>query len=107
MSSAGGYLRTMDNQRDFSDATVSSGRHVVGEVLSGALWEMRKSLGKEKFDPLLAKAWAGIVKTDEAAGQIPRFFQSLKMVIDKESTDPDDGLIIRSISQRRGLELPW
>jgi len=98
------YLRTMDNQQKFSELNPSSGRHAVGETLSGALWEIRDAIGMDTVDMLLLKAWAGIVKSDGSNGQVVRFVTSLRDVAGKEN--PDYPKQIETIVERRGLKLP-
>lgn len=100
-----GILRTMDNERNFAQAGDNTGRHNVGEVLSGALWAMRKEIGKETLDPLLVKAWSQLPKTDTTKGQLVRFATSLMKVATAEKT-ADIG-IINKVFGSRGLELPW
>lgn len=98
------YLRTMDNQRQFTELQESSGRHDVGEVVSGALWEIRESVGRRVFDRILYKAWVGLPKTDESKGQVVRFATSLLTVVEKEHSDLEEQ--IRGVFERRGLTLP-
>jgi|GEM_PF-3909373 len=99
-----GPLRTMDNQRGFASLPQNSGRHDVGEVISGTLWEMRTAIGKDTLDPLLYKAWIGLPKTDEATGQVRRFATSLLECT--QSENPETAKKLRSIFEDRGLNVP-
>jgi hypothetical protein len=98
------YLRTMENQRVFSEIQESSGRHEIGEIHCGALWEIRESLGRRVFDRLLYKAWVGIAKSDASNGQVVRFGTSLLDVAQRE--DPEYAKAIRDVFERRLLKLP-
>jgi hypothetical protein len=98
------YLRTLDNLMSFTEIQENSGRHAVGEVLSGALWEIRELISREKLDPLLYQAWVGLAKSDGSDGQVLRFVTSLLNVVQKEI--PADMKKIRTIFERRGLQLP-
>jgi len=98
------YLRTMDNQKQFTELHPSSGRHAIGETMSGALWEIRDAIDMDTVDMLLLKAWAGIVKSDSSKGQVERFATSLHDVAGKENRDYHKR--IEEIFERRGLKLP-
>lgn len=98
------FLRRMDNQRKFTEVNSSAGRHDVGEVVSGALWEIRDAIDKDVVDELIFTAWIGIAKADSSNGQIVRFFTSLIDVAKKEHEEY--AATIREIVKRRGLELP-
>lgn len=97
-------LRTMDNERSFALLRDKAGRHDVGEVVSGTMWEMRKAIGKDALDPLLCKAWVGMLSTDESQGQVLRFASSLLGCAQKD--DPALAKKIREIFEGRGLKLP-
>lgn len=50
------YLRTMDNERSFTDAKPAQSIE-NGEIWGGLFWELRQRFTREKFDSILAKAW--------------------------------------------------
>jgi hypothetical protein len=98
------YLRTLDNLKSFTELNAGAGRHQVGEVLGGALWEIRGTITMERLDPMLYKAWIGIVKTDTGSDQVDRFVASLLNVANQENAA--DAKKMRTIFERRGLQLP-
>src|SRR5262249_8287500 len=53
------YVRRLDNKKQFEESMmgVYERRHDLGEIWGGAFWELRKRLGKDAIDPILAKAW--------------------------------------------------
>jgi hypothetical protein len=72
------YLRTMQNERKFTKpkANPDFPDHLdAGEIWGGLFWELRQRLTREKFDPILAKAWLS-VKFPPNGSEAPKAFVS-------------------------------
>ena len=50
-------LRTMDNERKFTETANDTDPHSVGEIWSGAFWEIRARLGQSAADKVLYSTW--------------------------------------------------
>lgn len=98
------YLRTLDNERKFSEfAALPEGMqyHSGGEIWGGAFWQMRSRLGREKLDPILAKAWLAEAALEEEPTAKSFIGALLTAAEDKTSADA-----IRSVLRHRGFPLP-
>ncbi len=53
-------LRTMDNNRKFTEAAKDNESHNVGEIWSGAFWEIRARVGQSATDKLFYATWTAM-----------------------------------------------
>jgi hypothetical protein len=53
-------LRIMDNDRKFTEAAKDNESHNVGEIWSGAFWEIRARVGQSATDKLLYSTWTAM-----------------------------------------------
>ena len=51
----------MKNDLKFSQTAINPEHHHVGEIWSGAFWEIRQRLGKESADKLLVSTWMAML----------------------------------------------
>jgi hypothetical protein len=72
--------------------------HDLGEILDGAFWEMRQTLGKHAIDPLLAEAW-------RLSSSAETFLECL-LALAKAKRSEKQAKIIREILHRREFPLP-
>jgi hypothetical protein len=54
------YLRTMQNERKFTESKPGQDHLDIAEIWGGLFWELRQRLTRETFDPILAKAWQSV-----------------------------------------------
>jgi hypothetical protein len=70
----------LDNEKKFDEFTQiehSQMPYQGGEIWAGAFWEMRKRLGREIIDPLLASAWASTKWPEKESDTAATFVQTI------------------------------
>jgi hypothetical protein len=98
------YLRTLDNERRYSEFAALEQEmqyHSGGEIWGGAFWEMRSRLGREKLDPILARAWLV-----EAASEQEPTAKSFVAALLTAAEDKISADAIRSVLRHRGFPVP-
>jgi hypothetical protein len=107
-----GYLRNLQSTSKI-DSKTETESHKAGEAWAAALWEIRATLGCspdvaqcERADEILLAAWAS-PWLDQASPKTigQRFAQAIAAAIARSGT-AEETKQVRSIFQRRGLELP-
>jgi hypothetical protein len=58
-------IRNMENDLKFSQAAINPESHHVGEIWSGAFWEIRRRLGKNEADKLLFSTWMAMLPLND------------------------------------------
>ena len=81
------YLRTMENERKFTEAKAGQDHLETAEIWGGLFWELRQRITRERLDPILAKAWQA------AAPSIP--FTASAFVKAMLASIPDDEVSLR------------
>jgi len=71
------YVRLLANNRKFGEFGSSTTQNVDVEVWGGALWAIRRKLGRDITDRIVAAAWVGVVWPKDASQQAPAFVSSL------------------------------
>jgi hypothetical protein len=94
----------LDNEREFTEAVKDPELHNVGEIWSGAFWEMRKRLGQAAADKLLFSSWIAMLPLDRHKNFNGRFAK--KLIEGAQSLDyGDHGHVVADIFQRRKLKI--
>jgi hypothetical protein len=94
-------IRDLDNNRSFHEAAADPEFHNVGEIWSGAFWELRKHLGQDIADKLLFSAWAAALSSFDANNDFGAAFAETLV----ETCDGAHRRNVRAILKRRGLKL--
>jgi hypothetical protein len=84
------YLRTMDNERKFTEAKAGADHLETAEIWGGLFWELRQRITRERLDPILAKAWQATLPS--VGSDTPSAF--VKAVL---ASIPDDEVLRREI----------
>jgi hypothetical protein len=97
-------LRTMDNDRKFTEAAMNNEEHNVGEIWSGAFWKIRARVGQSDTDKLLYSAFTAMPPLKDGASFNVSFANA---VIDAARTLPkgDQSGDIAAIFKRRKFKL--
>jgi hypothetical protein len=61
------YLRTMENERKFTEAKASQDHLETAEIWGGLFWELRQRITRERLEPILARAWQAAPSTPLSA----------------------------------------
>src|SRR5262249_17202252 len=69
------YLVNMENKRKFSEVTRS--HREKAEIWCGLFWELSQHLTREKFDPILVKAWQTVTFTNDGTAAPAVFVEAM------------------------------
>jgi hypothetical protein len=98
------FVRNMDNQRKFSEIEpIASSKQDAGEVWSGALWEIRKLVGREQVDRVFLEAWTTSDVKDDSMASYVNFLDSIFKVAVRHGLAVS---ALRAIFEKRGLSVP-
>ena len=96
-----GYLRNLNNSRNFADLPKTANREDAGEVWGGAFWEIRGELGKNKTDKLIVSAILSYTPDQGGSKEEEEFIKQLaveaKRVFGKRGFE-----VIQSVFTKRG-----
>lgn len=97
-------IRMLDNDRKFTEVDKNAELHDVGEIWSGAFWEIRAQLGQASADKLLFSTWMAMLPLDTHKNFSARF---AKKLIDtaRSLEDGDHSAEVAETFQRRKLKL--
>jgi hypothetical protein len=97
------YIRNLKNNRNFSAMSMRSSPQDVGEIWSGAFWEIRELLGQETADTLLFSTWVALRSSDTLNDPSSHFAHTLLETAQslQGGTQTDH---IRVVLERRGLQ---
>ena len=94
-------IRDLDNNRSFDEAAADPEFHNVGEIWSGAFWELRKHLGQDVADKLLFSAWPAALSSFDTNDDFTAIFAKTLV----QTSDGAHRRDVRAILKRRGLKL--
>jgi hypothetical protein len=97
-------IRNMKNDRTFDEAAINPELHNVGEIWSGAFWEMRERLGQDVADRLLFTTWKAMASA-EPHGDFGLAYAKKLLETAESSHGEQQSQLIRTIFKRRRLKL--
>jgi len=99
-----GYLFNLDELKAFEKDSGPDAReeHKLGEVWGGALWDIRKALGREKTDRLVLAAWKRFQPVEGKLDK-PLFYIETIIAASKVAGNEKDSGIIHQAFVRRKL----
>ena len=97
-------IRMLDNDRKFTEAAKDLELHSVGEIWSGAFWEIRTRLGQPSADKLLFSTWMAMLPLEPHKNFSARFAKTLidaARVLEDGDRSPE----VAETFQRRKLKM--
>jgi hypothetical protein len=97
------FVRNLENDRLYTEISANPRIevHQGGEIWDGALWEIRKQLGRGVADPLIVQAWHRY----DASGDAQAFVSAL-LAEASATGSPESLRIIRDVLTRRQFPVP-